>query len=413
MKTVFVHDHRFVRIGSDIFSPGKYSYSLFADRYLPYFGDITIVARGQTLQNSETQFSLVSGVGVSFIEFPSLSNPKALLFPQSYYSLADAILAEVDCVIVRLPSEIGNLFADRARSLKIPLMVEVVACPWDGLRSVGSIQAKAYAPLAYSRMKRQLRLAQASTYVTSKFLQLRYPSKEKMVGISDVEIPDPSNVVLTKKIQRFEKSQKHLTPLRLGFIGGIENRTKGVSDGIKALSLLAKQLNKVTFDIVGPGDQTLYKTLARSLGVESMVRFRGPIGTRDEILSFLDDEIDIYIHPSYMEGLPRAAVEAMSRACPIVASTAGGIPELVDLHWLHAPGDYNDLANKIFTLWNDKKLLVQQAKLNFNRSLDFRKETLEEKRNSFISDFFINHGLKFNGEKLWSKVGVGAKQSRN
>lgn len=43
----------------------------------------------------------------------------------------------------------------------------------------------------------------------------------------------------------------------------------------------------------------------------------------NDVFSWFDD-LDIYIHPSKQEGLCRAIIEAMSRACPIIAADAGG-----------------------------------------------------------------------------------------
>lgn len=47
-----------------------------------------------------------------------------------------------------------------------------------------------------------------------------------------------------------------------------------------------------------------------------------------EVFSWLDS-IDIYVQPSFMEGLCRSIVEAMSRACPVICTNVGGNYELV------------------------------------------------------------------------------------
>ena len=68
--------------------------------------------------------------------------------------------------------------------------------------------------------------------------------------------------------------------------------------------------------------------LAKKYRVENRVKFLGQVPHK-EVLKWLDN-IDIYIHPSYTEGLCRSIIEAMSRACPIICSDVGGNYELVD-----------------------------------------------------------------------------------
>ena len=49
----------------------------------------------------------------------------------------------------------------------------------------------------------------------------------------------------------------------------------------------------------------------------------------DKVFEWLDT-IDLYVQPSLTEGMPRAAIEAMSRGCPVVVSDVGGLKNLVD-----------------------------------------------------------------------------------
>jgi glycosyltransferase involved in cell wall biosynthesis len=65
--------------------------------------------------------------------------------------------------------------------------------------------------------------------------------------------------------------------------------------------------------------------LARRLDVSEAVHL---LGARDDALELIAD-VDVFVLASRFEGLPVALMEAMALARPIVATKAGGVPELV------------------------------------------------------------------------------------
>lgn len=67
--------------------------------------------------------------------------------------------------------------------------------------------------------------------------------------------------------------------------------------------------------------------------------------------------MDVFVHPSLRDGLPNALLEAMACARPCVASTAGGIPDVLRdgvEGRLVAPGDATALADAIAELLDDR-----------------------------------------------------------
>ena len=63
-------------------------------------------------------------------------------------------------------------------------------------------------------------------------------------------------------------------------------------------------------------------------------------------------KIDIYVHPSLQEGLPRAVIEAMSMACPIVASNTAGTPELISNEFIFKNKSPKAISKAILTMLN-------------------------------------------------------------
>ncbi len=69
--------------------------------------------------------------------------------------------------------------------------------------------------------------------------------------------------------------------------------------------------------------------------------------------------MDVCVHPSLHDGLPNALLEAMACARPIVATTAGGIPDVLrdrQEGLLVEPGDVPALAAAIERLLDDPAL---------------------------------------------------------
>ena len=75
-------------------------------------------------------------------------------------------------------------------------------------------------------------------------------------------------------------------------------------------------------------------------------------GFRHDVAPFLA-AADLLVQPSLSEGLPRTVLEAMAMGAPILASTAGGIPEAIRHDhngFLVPPGNERALVEGIETL---------------------------------------------------------------
>jgi glycosyltransferase involved in cell wall biosynthesis len=216
-------------------------------------------------------------------------------------------------------------------------------------------------------------------------LQNRYPCKNgHTASCSNVEIPKPNDEILVQRLKKIDSSQ---APYRLGLIGSLNSRTKGVGVAFRALSRVLKSNPYIYLDILGDGPREFWTKEAKKLGLSNNVTFSGVKTSGEAVFKWLD-QIDLYLQPSFQEGLPRATIEAMSRGCPVLGSTAGGIPELIDKECLHSPGDDALLARQIANAIGNKEWLKQQAKRNFNKSLDYTNEKLDQERNKFWHEFY-------------------------
>lgn len=108
---------------------------------------------------------------------------------------------------------------------------------------------------------------------------------------------------------------------RILYLGWLEEK-KGVVELIRAFADLPSE--GLVLDMVGDGNaRDRAESLARELGVAERVVFHGwkAGAARDELLA----KADIFVLPSWAEGLPNAMIEAMAARLPIIVTPVGTI----------------------------------------------------------------------------------------
>lgn len=143
-------------------------------------------------------------------------------------------------------------------------------------------------------------------------------------------------------------------------------------------------IDNIEYQLIGVGDKTYLQNIANKYKVLDCVKILGG-KPHDEVFEWLDS-IDIYIQPSFQEGLCRALVEAMSRACPIICSNVGGNKELANKELLFKKGNVNDIVKTINKII-DKNLQRQEVVRSFEKAKEYKKEILDKKRNDFYLEF--------------------------
>jgi glycosyltransferase involved in cell wall biosynthesis len=102
--------------------------------------------------------------------------------------------------------------------------------------------------------------------------------------------------------------------------------------------------------IVGEGpEEGRLKAMAKELGIENHVQFYG----RKEKLQIatLLPQCDLFVLPSYAEGMSNAALEAMACGLPLLLTETGGSQELINGNGLVVPpGDAEALGEKLLFL---------------------------------------------------------------
>ena len=367
---LFIHDHKFKKINNKIYSSGGLSNEILT-RYVNYYGKIKVIARVEKCNTYENKFSEITNKNVEIINYKLLKKKDLI-----------NLINNSKIVILRIPSFIGSKM-DKLIPKNKKCIVEVVACAWDALWN-HSLSGKVIAPLMYYREKQIIKKAKYVIYVSNKFLQKRYPTNGYNIGCSDVSLSTFDDKILNKRLEKIKKMNDK--KIVFGTLAAIDVKYKGQAYVINAINKLKKEgIENIEYQLVGGGSKNKLEKLAKKLNVEDKIVFVGTL-PHDKVFDWLD-MIDIYIQPSNQEGLPRALVEAMSRACPCIGSSTGGIPELLDEEVIFKRKKVKKLIDKINLMLNDKELLKTMAKYNFEKSKNYSKDKLDKIRNDFYMKF--------------------------
>ncbi|MDF5734344.1 MULTISPECIES: glycosyltransferase family 4 protein [unclassified Nostoc] len=153
-------------------------------------------------------------------------------------------------------------------------------------------------------------------------------------------------------------------PHRLGskkanllFLGRIGER-KGAFDLIKAFSLLpTEHKSRSSLIMAGDGDIEQARNLVTTLNLEAYIKLPGWIGSHER--DILLTEADVFVLPSYNEGLPLSMLEAMAWELPVIVTPVGGIPEIVtqsENGLIVDPGNIEQLSDAIKSLIENEPL---------------------------------------------------------
>ncbi len=173
------------------------------------------------------------------------------------------------------------------------------------------------------------------------------------------KIITPTNVVIINGVgidtQQWKPLVKNDVWIRVTMVA----RTvvhKGVLEFITAASLLGQKYPDVTFQFVGyPDEGNRFSLSEEFMKTHRAIHY---LGQQDNIAHILSQS-DIFVLPSYREGLPRTTLEAMSMGLPVVTTDVVGCRECVvdgQNGFLVPPRDATALANAIERLLLDKNL---------------------------------------------------------
>lgn len=369
MKALFVHDHRFRRIGEVVYSPGGLPEAVLK-RYQKAFGEVSVIGRIYDEYERKETYSPINDKQIRFVNFL-----------HGGHNVVKTEVKKSDIVISRLPSLSGVYAIFFSWVYQVPCIVEVVgaaaAVAWKNSKR---FSLKLLAPIIELLMKILIYNARYVIYVSRRFLQEEYPTKGKQIGCPDVDLAIPNENLLVKRLKRIVEC-KYIV---LGLIGSLDVDYRGH----KTLFLVGKELKKrgVNFEIrlLGGGSKERWVKYGKSLRIDGCVHFDGTLPAGQAVLEWIDN-IDILVMPAKQETLGRAIIEAMSRGCPVVGSLETAIGEQIGSDCLANSDDVEGFTKIVMRMVEDKDYMKYCAQENFYRSCKYASVYSDKIRNAFFS----------------------------
>jgi glycosyltransferase involved in cell wall biosynthesis len=143
----------------------------------------------------------------------------------------------------------------------------------------------------------------------------------------------------------------------------MHNEKKGIDVLLRAFAQIQDKEPELRLVLAGDGPlRSRFEDLAASLGIANEVEFLGRQG-RTQLADLLHS-CEVFVLPSRSEPFGIVLVEAMACKKPIVATTAGGIPEIIENQKngiLVEPDDAKALAEALITVLKDRNLQRELA----------------------------------------------------
>lgn len=155
--------------------------------------------------------------------------------------------------------------------------------------------------------------------------RLLLPARRKCLVIPNAVAPEELRADISRETAR-ERLGFSASDVVAGVVGRLSPE-KGHAVFLRAFARARSAVPRLRALIVGDGQEgERLKALARELCLTDACRFTGHVRGMAACYSAMD----LLALPSFAEGMPNAALEAMYMGLPVIASRVGGVPEVVE-----------------------------------------------------------------------------------
>ena len=169
------------------------------------------------------------------------------------------------------------------------------------------------------------------------------------------------------------------------FLGEIGQR-KGVFDIIRAIAQHKDEAEgKIELRIGGNRNEEKLISAIKENGLEETVIFEGWVSGEKKLR--LLNWADVYILPSFNEGLPISILEAMSYGHPVISTPVGGIPEVVDGNGiLVTPGNADEIWAAMSRYIDNPSAISQEGSISLRNVRPYLPDSVMEQLRQIYLD---------------------------
>ncbi len=278
---------------------------------------------------------------------------------------------DFDIIHTHASGHLYILFAGIISKLKKSKHIHTTHCPWTGtefrplvLRPFLFLNDLIFNKLSFKLIDRIIAITPWELNILNKYVK----DKNKIKVI-----PNGTDRILYKKVEKNKfKKQNKIKEKKLVLFFGRLNPTKGPEKLALAAINITKKRKDIAFVWIGP-DEGKAKEVKRLIKPYKNMKYLGKIHGKDKIAEMYQ-AADVYVLPSYREGLPLTLFEAMASKLPIVASPVNGVPYEIKESENGLFADYGDiitLEKNILKILNNSKLAKKISKNNFKKAQDY------------------------------------------
>ena len=219
------------------------------------------------------------------------------------------------------------------------------------------------------RAKQIVRMANQAKGILSVSKDLA--NKMVNLGVNGSLIKAIYNGVDLEKFKPLDKVKKNNEII---FVGNLK-REKGVLELLDGFAKIADKHLEIMLNYIGSGPMlTILKNKVASLNLNGRVNFLGILP--HEELPGIIAKAKILALPSYNEGVPNVILEAMACGTAVVATSVGGIPEVVTSDTailseeISADGVAKALDSAITSSWSQTKIRAHAEQFSWQRNVE-------------------------------------------
>lgn len=153
---------------------------------------------------------------------------------------------------------------------------------------------------------------------------------------------------------------------RFYFVGALI-RNKGIVELLTAYAKIHEKCPSATLTLIGDGDRELVEDLIKEYGLESSINLKGRISDRGVLVKEINNA-DVFLFPSYNEGLPNVVVEAIACERAVICTDVGGVKEISDTNLAFqtvAVKQVDEIVEAVERLWDsDFEQVLEYSKQN-------------------------------------------------